>query len=612
MSNQRINRLALTPVIPGPRNKLAKIGMRHCVVFLFAVFALVSVVANAGVSPAITDEDAAGLLEVVPADITAAERQKLDDYLELLEDPQGQLTFDQVSSAEYSNQFNPLNGDSANFGFSTSAWWVRFTLTNPDDHIRSVVVRQDYPLIDWLDGWYADKFGQWQHIATGDRRVFDTRPVDHRLFLFPLEIPPHSERTVYLRFQSQGAMNIGLFVHSPVDLMNMAFREYLALGIYYGGFIVLLLYNLFMYLTVRERAFAYYLVYLASYGLYMSIHNGISFQFLLPEVPLLVNKALLVLLGISLFGATLFSRTILNTSEITPKADAVAYFLQMASLVAAFIAPFISYHLMIVPLSILTVAICVHMLVIGILALARGTGTARYYMIAFSALLFSVYVYMAKTFGLLPHNFFTQNAFQIGSLIEMVLLSLAVASRLNELKTETFTDALTQLYNRRYFNDQMAIEFARASQNAQGLVLVVIDIDRFKEFNDSRGHALGDSALKAVAGILKGNVRKPNTVCRYGGEEFVVILPEASEADAIAVAERVRSTIERETAQAFGLTVSLGLASLPDGRFESAEALFVAADHALYRAKESGRNKVVSFHQEQDVSVADQRLAGSV
>ncbi|WP_092024104.1 sensor domain-containing diguanylate cyclase [Marinobacter zhejiangensis] len=582
--------------------------MRHYGVVLCTLLALISsVVAQAGMgsSAGIGEDSVSGL--VSPANITSGERIDLEGHLELLEDPDGTLEFEQVQSLDYAGKFESLNGKSSNFGFSTSAWWARFTLANPSDQSREVIVRQDYPLIDWFDAWYVDESGLQQHLATGDLRAFDTRPVEHRLFLIPMQLPPNSERTVYVRFESQGAINIGLFAHAPVDFLNMAVREYLALGIYYGGFLVLLIYNLFMYLMVRERAFSYYLIYLASYGLYMSIHNGISFQFLAPAYPFLVNKALLVLLGISLFGGTLFSRTILNSSEISPRGDAVAYFLQMASLISAVAAPFVSYHFMIIVLSVLTVAICVHMVILGLLALARGTGTARYYMIAFSALLLSVYVYMAKTFGLLPHNFFTQNAFQIGSLIEMVLLSLAVASRLNELKAESFTDALTQLYNRRYFNDQMAIEFARALQNQQDLALIVVDIDNFKQFNDTHGHAKGDAALKTVAGILKANVRKPNTVCRYGGEEFVIILPEINEREAVFVAERIRSAVERETAQGFGLTASFGVASLHVERFESAEALFVAADHALYRAKESGRNQVTSYHQKDDTPVRDQR-----
>ncbi|MDX1755065.1 MAG: diguanylate cyclase [Marinobacter sp.] len=528
-------------------------------------------------------------------DVASHAYLELSPYLQLLEDPDLEYRFSDILRANIQGRFKTVGTESPNFGFTTSAWWVKFTLVNSSDKPVSRFIRQDYPLIDYLDFWSPLPDGTWQHLKAGDMVPFHQRPVDHRLFLFPVQVPAQSETTFYMRFETQGAMNIGLFSHSPLDLTNMISKEYLALGVYYGGFIVLLFYNLFMFLTVRERTFAYYLIYLASYGLYMSLHNGLSFQILVPDYPLLANKALLVLLSISLFGGTLFTRAILNTKVIAPLADRIAYLLQLASLATMLISPFVAYHSMIVPLATLTVFLCGHMVVLGLLALSRGTGTARYYMIAFTALLMGVLVYMAKTFGLLPHNFFTQNAFQIGSLLEMVLLSLAVASRLNELKHESSTDALTQLYNRRYFNDQMRIEFGRAQQQGQSLALAVLDIDHFKRFNDRYGHSRGDAALKAVAGTLKATVRKPFTVCRYGGEEFVLILPNATDSDVAVLAERVRRNIERDTSGTYDLTVSIGFASMDSANFACPEDLFIAADYALYTAKEAGRNCVVDY-----------------
>ncbi|UDL07078.1 diguanylate cyclase [Marinobacter sp. CA1] len=533
------------------------------------------------------------------APVVIEDQQRIDlaSALSLLEDPERRYTFEQVRLGRTLDSFSPLGERSANFGFTEAAWWVKFTLANPSDQPKRLFIRQDYPLIDHLDFWAPASDKHWQLVSTGDMRPFHLRPVEHRLFLFPVTLPPQSESTYYLRFESQGSMNIGLFAHSQVDLMNLVTKEYLALGVYYGGFIVLLFYNLFMFLTVRERAFAYYLVYLTSYGLYMSLHNGLSFQLLLPDLPLVANKSLLVLLSISLFGGVLFTRTILNTRAQSIRADQFAVVLQWASALMMLISLLLSYRWVIVPLAVLTVIACVHMFVLGLMALARGTGTARYYMIAFSALLIGVYIYMAKTFGLLPHNAFTQNAFQIGSLLEMVLLSLAVASRLNELKTESFTDALTQLKNRRFFNEQIAQEYARAGQTDAPLTLAVIDIDHFKAFNDSRGHSRGDAALKMVASLLKDRVRKPNTVCRYGGEEFVLILPDTSDQEAAVLTERVRATIEKETAFGFSLTVSIGFATMHPGEFEDTDCLFVAADYALYTAKASGRNRVVNYRE---------------
>ena len=179
----------------------------------------------------------------------------------------------------------------------------------------------------------------------------------------------------------------------------------------------------------------------------------------------------------------------------------------------------------------------------------------------------------------------------------MVLLSLAVASRLNEFKRKTFKDALTHLYNRRFFDDQIQLEFEKAQQHSQPLSMVVIDIDNFKIFNDTYGHAEGDCAPRVVASILNATVRKPNTPCRYGGEEFVLILPHTSREEVAVLAERIRFKVEQDTASELGLTVSLGHATFEKGNFNNAGDLFIAADFALYNAKENGRNKVVDYCQ---------------
>ncbi|WKE66241.1 sensor domain-containing diguanylate cyclase [Gallaecimonas kandeliae] len=515
-------------------------------------------------------------------------------YLELLDDKDASQSFQQILKPAFNSRFEPLGG-SPNFGFTTSAWWVKVTLGNSTDKPAHLVLRQDYPLIDHLDFWSPDGKGGWQHIATGDRTPFHSRPLNHRLFLFPVQLPPDSQQSFYFRFQTQGALNIGLFAHGTSNMMELASEEYLALGIYYGGFMVLLVYNFIMFLSVREKTFAYYLLYLLSYGLYMSVHNGLSFQYLWPDNPWLANQSLLVLLASSLYWALRFTRTILSSATVSPRADKVAQWLEWLMLACLVLSPFMAYHQLILPLAVLTLVICSHFMVMAVLALLRGSGSARYYMVAFSTLLLGVVVYMLKSFGILPHNFYTQNAFQIGSLIEMVLLSLAVASRLAELKRSSYADALTRLYNRRFFDERMVVEFHKAKVQGLPLSLVVIDVDLFKAFNDQHGHAKGDNALKAVANILSATVRRPNYPCRYGGEEFVLVLPGTDQAAAAVLAERIRAKVAKDTAATFKLTVSLGHATLESGNFECPEDLFEAADFALYQAKQQGRNRVTPF-----------------
>ncbi len=535
------------------------------------------------------------------AEITKAHRRlNLIPYMALLEDKTASLSFEQVQQAQSATGFHPVGDHSPNFGFTSSAWWVKFRLHNPLNSDEPLVIRQDYPLIDFFDVWYSRSGEQWQHVATGDRRNFDQRPLDNRTFLIPVKLAPGETAEVYARFETQGSMNIGLFAHSNNDVIDLVGREYLALGVYYGGFLVLIVYNLIMFLSVREKAFAYYLLYVLCYGLYMSVHNGISFQYLWPNNVWLANQSLIILLALSLFWALRFTRTILSTDKLAPVSDKVAGIMEWVSIGCLLISPLVAYHTMIIPIAFLTVIICGHMMTMGVQTALRGSMPARYYLIAFTTLLLGVFVYMMKTFGLLPHTFWTQNSFQVGSLVEMVLLSLAIASRVSEIKRQSYIDALTRLYNRRYLNDQLSLEMHKAQRNGQPLTLAVIDIDNFKQFNDTHGHATGDEALKMVARILNETIRKPFTPCRYGGEEFVLVLPNTSDAAAGVIAERVRRQIEDETADALGLTVSIGYASTECGDFEHEQELFEAADFALYRAKDNGRNQVVNFSREDD------------
>ena len=161
-----------------------------------------------------------------------------------------------------------------------------------------------------------------------------------------------------------------------------------------------------------------------------------------------------------------------------------------------------------------------------------------------------------------------------------------------ELEKLSLTDSLTGLYNRRHLMGTLASEVQRSRRLRRAFSVLLADVDRFKQYNDTHGHLAGDAALVKVAEVFRKTTRQVDCVARYGGEEFVVMLLEANLATATMVAERIRARVAEQDLGAGSLTLSIGVAEYPDGG-ETPEELIATADAAMYRAKGSGRNQVV-------------------
>ena len=517
----------------------------------------------------------------------------LTPVLRLLEDHDHSLSFDQLQTPHWQSKLQHWDGSSANFGYTRSAWWVAFTLRNPTDRPLQLLVRQDYPLIDHLDFWTPDNAGGWRHIATGDRLPFNSRPFALREYVFPVTLPEHSEQTYYLRFATEGSMNIGLSVSSESALIPHLTLDQFLLGVYYGGFLVLVIYNLFLFLAVRDRVYIFYMAYALSYGLYFGALNGVWFQFVWPDSPWLANESLVVLLGMTLIFGIQFARVICSGRQLAPRMDSLARLLLYLSVPLTIVAPFMGYRLMITVFTVLILVASLLLLAMGTVSLLRGSISARYFMVGWTTLLASVIVYVLKTFGLLPHNGITHNAFQVAALIEMVLLSLALGARVNEIRRRGYIDELSGLSNRRFFEEQLPQEFELAQRTRTPLAMLFLDLDHFKAINDRYGHARGDDAIRAVGRLIQQQTRKPVVACRYGGEEFAILLPNTRVEQARVLAERLVSKVKGLDLYATPLTISIGVAGFEGGNLDRSEELFEVADAALYRAKRSGRDRVV-------------------
>jgi diguanylate cyclase (GGDEF)-like protein len=180
---------------------------------------------------------------------------------------------------------------------------------------------------------------------------------------------------------------------------------------------------------------------------------------------------------------------------------------------------------------------------------------------------------------------------------EHVALALSNLRLRESLRSQSVRDPLTDLYNRRYLEEALRLEERRALRSERGLALMMLDIDHFKSFNDKFGHDAGDLVLREFGRLLRSQIRGGDIACRFGGEEFTIILPEITVSDALARAEQIRSAVAEMRLTVRGqplgaLTCSIGVAVFPHHAATIDECL-TAADRALYRAKALGRNRTV-------------------
>ncbi|WP_338723782.1 PleD family two-component system response regulator [Devosia sp. XK-2] len=175
--------------------------------------------------------------------------------------------------------------------------------------------------------------------------------------------------------------------------------------------------------------------------------------------------------------------------------------------------------------------------------------------------------------------------------------AMELRESVNNTMALAVTDELTGLYNRRYFDRHLNVMLGKAQEQERDMALMILDIDHFKAVNDNHGHDVGDAVLREFAARLKRNIRGVDLACRFGGEEFVVLMPDTDTGQAEAVAERVRQAMAEKQfevgpARPLSVTVSVGVA-LNESRVDTPESLIKRADVALYRAKRGGRNRVI-------------------
>ncbi|WP_309373715.1 diguanylate cyclase [Rhodoferax sp.] len=570
-------------------------------------------------------------------------RYDLNPVIEVLEDPGGKLNLADIQSktvAEHS--FEASSGGLSSFGFTNSAYWFRFSLSNPSPQARQMVLVLRAAWLDSIDFYQPTAVGNYSQRRFGDTLPFSQREHVHPQFLIDLLVEPGTH-IYYLRISSQQAFMTPIELWEPEAFHRSDRLLGAYFGMFYGIMLVMVLYNGFIGLSTRDRNHLYYCLYLLAFVAMNFSYNGFAFQYLWPDSPRWLNWSYSSWIFLFQVVAILFAMTFLESRTRLPRMHKVlkvflsamlgTWFFTMASgnqlLYNASAVYFIFFMSPLISMS-------------GITAWLAGYKAARFFVLASMASLLGSFITALTVSGFLPYSFSSFHAAEFGILVDVVLLSLALADRINVLREQKNAaelgvieqkllthawlekaknelehtvqertaelakardeaehlarmDMLTGISNRRHFEEVSTQEFAWALRYRHPLSMILFDIDFFKLINDTYGHAVGDQVIKRVANAARDAVRELDLVGRIGGEEFAILLPEASMGQAIMTAERLREQIANlvfdHEGHTIGFTASFGVTQIGDGD-KGIDTLLQRADQMMYAAKAAGRNRV--------------------
>lgn len=369
-------------------------------------------------------------------------RVSLGMHVQALEDVGGKLELKDVRRAPLAERFAPANADPLNFGYTRSAWWLRFDLPGGAPPGEELLLEIAFPSIDRLEFYVPEAqpggvTRYWVHIA-GDTFPWDAREVRHRNHVFRIPAPAAAgAHTYYLRVASHGVLTMPMTLWRPGAFAEHDRSAQLILGMFYGLALALVLYNLMLLFAVRDRVYLYYVLYTAAFCTYLLSFDGLAFQYLWPKSVWAANHVLALALSLTLMLGAQFSRTFLEMRRIVPHADMLMRAVVAAGALLAVISATgwgLDYGGVLRTISVLGFTAAAVATYAAVRAMVLGYRPARYFLLAWAALLAFIALGALRNFTLIPTNFVTIYGLHIGFAMDVLLLSFALGDRINLLR----------------------------------------------------------------------------------------------------------------------------------------------------------------------------------
>lgn len=365
------------------------------------------------------------------------------------EDISSTLKFEQVGNQKFNRIISPI----PNFGNSSSTFWIKLRVKNTTKE-KKLILNLAAPTIDNIDIYVSNDSDKYVINHLGEEFPFNQRTYLDPNFLIDLDFTTTEVITIYMKIRSKEAIQLPIYLGTKEAVFNQIKNRDILSGIYVGIMLVMIFYNLFIYFSVKDKSYIYYVIYIVLILLTQTSLQGYPFQYLWPSFPKIAQYSLFILPSLVGIASLLFMNVFLRIKDYNVRLFRFSYVFSTIYTVSILLSFFNLFKFSFIVMEFNAGLVSIFMLYTSIYIIKKGYQPAKYFLAAWSVFLLGVVIYILKDFEVLPFNNFTRYTMQIGSGIETVLLSFALAARINIYKKERL-EALVE--NQKLISEQNVI-----------------------------------------------------------------------------------------------------------------------------------------------------------
>ncbi len=352
-----------------------------------------------------------------------------------LEDAEKNLIVEEISQPSFNSRFKQQTKKSINFGYSLSNFWLKFQVKNlqPDE---AWFLEINYPLLDYIEFYTLKSDSSWKSTMMGDMIPFGEREITYRNFIIPLHQNDTITRTYYLKIQTKGAVQVPIEIIKAKDYYRQNTVSELLYGLFYGVMFVMFFYNIVLYFSLRDSNYLYYTISIFGSTLFIATLAGHTFQHLFPNQVKVAANMVSISLAVWLTGSYLFAKDFLETKKHLPWMYKLCMGFIFAGIILFLLVFGIEYNTMIRLTTIVNILAAITLIFCGVICLLKGIRTAKYFVLAWTFYTIGLLMLGLKTIGVLPNNNFTAHASEVGAVLEVILLALALTDKYAQMRNE--------------------------------------------------------------------------------------------------------------------------------------------------------------------------------